>query len=72
MVANSLWNYAFGQICFLTPYDNLQMKKRLFVFLALIFSCADNNQKLLPGSSGNINNISVVINDELWDGEVGE
>jgi len=72
MVFNSLWNYALGQICFLIPYDNLQMKKRLFVFLALIFSCADNNQKLLPGSSGNINNISVVINDELWAGEVGE
>ena len=48
------------------------MKKRHFVFLLFIFSCADNNQKLLPGSSGNINNISVVINDELWDGEVGE
>ena len=72
MVFNSLWNYALGQICFLITYDNLQMKKRLFVFLALIFSCADNNQKLLPGSSGNINNISVVINVELWDGEVGE
>ena len=48
------------------------MKKKLFALLFLMFSCADNNQKLLPGSSGNINNISVVINDELWDGEVGE
>ena len=48
------------------------MKKKLFALLFLMFSCADNNQKLLPGSSGNINNISVVINEELWDGEVGE
>tara|TARA_Y100000766_G_scaffold284172_1_gene301815 strand:- start:47 stop:928 length:882 start_codon:yes stop_codon:yes gene_type:complete len=27
---------------------------------------------LLPSSNGNINNVSVVINDELWDGKVGE
>ena len=35
-------------------------------------SCSDNQQKLLPASSGNINNISVVTNDELWEGAVGE
>lgn len=50
------------------------MRKNLFVLfiLGLIFSCSDDNKKLLPNSSGNINNISVVINNELWDGEVGD
>ena len=43
----------------------------LFIIL-VFFSCSESNESLLPGSSGNINNISVVINDELWDGTVGE
>ena len=46
--------------------------KILLVTLFLFISCSDNEQKLLPASSGNINNISVVTNDELWDGVVGE
>jgi len=46
--------------------------KILLVALFLFISCSDNEQKLLPASSGNINNISVVTNDELWDGAVGE
>ena len=41
-------------------------------FLIIALSCSDNQQKLLPASSGNINNISVVTNDELWEGTVGE
>ena len=41
-------------------------------FLIIALSCSDNQQKLLPASSGNINNISVVTNDELWEGAVGE
>ena len=58
--------------------------KKLFIslfFLSfLIISCSDksdasffssNNKKYLPNSSGNLNNISVVINDELWGGDVG-
>jgi len=43
----------------------------LFLLL-LYFSCADDNQKLLTNSSGNINNISVVTSNELWDGKVGD
>ena len=43
----------------------------LFIIL-VFFSCSESKESLLPGSSGNINNISVVINDELWDGTVGE
>ena len=46
--------------------------KILLLALFLFISCSDNEQKLLPASSGNINNISVVTNDELWDGVVGE
>ena len=50
------------------------MKKTAIIlfFLIIALSCSDNQQKLLPSSSGNINNISVVTNDELWEGAVGE
>ena len=44
----------------------------ILFFLITALSCSDNQQKLLPASSGNINNISVVTNDELWQGAVGE
>ena len=50
------------------------MKKTAIIlfFLITALSCSDNLQKLLHASSGNINNISVVTNDELWEGAVGE
>jgi hypothetical protein len=39
-------------------------------------SCDNNskgeNQKFLPDSNGNINNISIVVDNALWEGEVGE
>ena len=44
----------------------------ILFFLIIALSCSDNQQKLLPASSGNINSISVVTNDELWEGAVGE
>ena len=44
----------------------------ILFFLITALSCSDNQQKLLPASSGNINNISVVTNNELWEGAVGE
>lgn len=44
----------------------------ILFFLIITLSCSDNQQKLLPASSGNINNISVVTSDELWDGAVGD
>ena len=44
----------------------------IFFFLIITLSCSDNQQKLLPASSGNINNVSVVSSDELWDGAVGD
>jgi len=52
------------------------MKQTLLLFsLLLIVSCNNNkssNQKILSNSSGNINNLSVVIDNNLWEGNVGE
>jgi hypothetical protein len=48
----------------------------LSLFIALLFTgCQDSESKnpiLLATSSGNINNISVVIENEMWEGSVGE
>ena len=44
----------------------------ILFFLIITLSCSDNQQKLLPSSSGNINNVSVVSSDEVWDGAVGD
>lgn len=52
------------------------MKHLLFLFtFLLILSCGNkksSNQKILSDSSGNINNLSVVIDNTLWEGSVGE
>ena len=51
---------------------------RYFLFsiltLSLLMSCGDKmpNQKYLPDASGAINNVSVVTENDLWDGRVGE
>jgi len=50
------------------------------VFLALvisigILSCSDKKKDkttYLPASNGNLNNISVVVDNQLWDGAIGE
>ena len=53
------------------------MKKIYFLvatFLAFA-SCEDNgkeNERILSESSGNINNLSVIVDNELWQGQVGE
>ena len=47
------------------------MKRYLLVFV-LLFTCEQDNSSLLPSSSGNLNVISAVLNDELWEGSVGE
>ncbi|WP_026836876.1 DUF4837 family protein [Gillisia sp. JM1] len=48
----------------------------LSLFISLLFTgCQDSESKnpiLLATSSGNINNISVVIENEMWEGSVGE
>ena len=50
----------------------MKQKALILSFLVILLSCSDKNQKLLPNSSGNINNISVVSSDEIWEGKVGE
>lgn len=37
-----------------------------------VLSCDNKNKKELPKTSGKINTISVIIDDKLWDGEVGD
>ncbi|SKB50996.1 protein of unknown function [Salegentibacter holothuriorum] len=54
------------------------MKKTLFLLFSLVFlvSCNENGDKaeerILSDSSGNINQITLIIENELWEGKVGE
>ncbi len=53
------------------------MKKTVLVVFTIIFLIACNNdgsksKRILSSSSGNINNLSVVIDNELWEGSIGE
>lgn len=49
------------------------MKKITLMLLSIVFFCACDEQKVvLPSSSGNINELSVVIDNNLWQGQVGE
>ncbi len=51
------------------------MKKLVFLILActIIISCKESNkQSYLPGSIGGINTISVVVDNQLWKGKVGD
>ncbi len=46
------------------------------LFCALLFACGDkkegDKQIYLPASNGNLNSISVVVDNQLWEGNVGE
>tara|TARA_B110000305_G_C19370406_1_gene604183 strand:- start:4 stop:948 length:945 start_codon:yes stop_codon:yes gene_type:complete len=46
------------------------MRKLLLVFI-IFFGCKESTTNLLPSSSGNLNEISVALSDELWKGPVG-
>ena len=51
------------------------MNKTLFLclyFSLCFFSCQKNDDKLSQETSGAINTISVIIDDQLWNGEVGD
>lgn len=53
------------------------MRKLLLIAIGLLFvmSCEDDNKKkikILPESASRINNLSVVIDNELWENSVGE
>lgn len=45
-----------------------------FLILLLLFSCEekDPNQRTITASSGNINNLNVIADNDLWEGAVGE
>ena len=55
---------------------NFKMKKFIIAALSLIFvvSCNDSkdSKRILSSSSGNINNLSVVVDNNLWESKVGE
>jgi hypothetical protein len=40
--------------------------------LLLLFSCAKERKTALEPASGNINTIAVIIDDQLWNGEIGD
>lgn len=51
------------------------MNKAHFLFLlvmALFFSCGKKNENLPHKTTGKINTISVIIEDQLWNGEIGD
>ena len=47
------------------------MKKAIF-FIAIIFLGCQNDSKIVLASSGNLNEVSVVIENNLWEGVVGK
>ncbi|WP_224488184.1 DUF4837 family protein [Robertkochia flava] len=44
----------------------------LLLLSTFLFSCEESNEKVLPKSVGAINEISLVVDNELWEGEVGD
>lgn len=51
------------------------MKKALFLWLVLVVlfqSCSKKQEENIDKTSGKINTISVIIDDQLWNGEVGD
>lgn len=54
----------------------VSMNKHFFLFLAIIsllfFSCKKQEDNLPRKATGNINTISVIIDNQLWNGEIGE
>jgi hypothetical protein len=49
------------------------MKKALFLcLLGLLLSCIGRKENEPVAASGNLNTISVIIDDQLWNGEIGD
>ena len=45
----------------------------LFLFVSLLlFSCKKENDQVPRKTTGKINTISVIIDDQLWNGEIGD
>ena len=60
-------------------FQTITVRKAKFFFglclLVFLFSCAKDKQKeglLLPASTGKINHVSIIIDDVLWNGEIGD
>ena len=47
------------------------MKKTIFLVAIILFGCNSDN-KIVLSSSGNLNEISIVISNDLWGAEVGK
>lgn len=54
----------------------MQINKKLILFLSFIlllfFSCKKQEENVLRKATGKTNTISVIIDDPLWNGEIGE
>ena len=50
------------------------MKKFVLLLsvLATVFTSCEDEKVILTTSSGNINNLSVIVENDLWKGEVGD
>ncbi len=52
------------------------MNKKLFLVLSVVsflyFSCKKQDDRLVRKATGKINTIAVIIDDQLWNGEIGE
>jgi hypothetical protein len=44
----------------------------LALSIFMLFGCESNNKIALSASSGNINDLSVVVDNDLWEGSIGE
>lgn len=57
------------------PIIQRQLYKFLIViFILLIFSCGEKNPKaiIIGQSTGAVNSVTIIINDMLWNGEIGD
>lgn len=50
----------------------IQFRALLLLLTLTFFSCKESNQRYLPGSIGAINSVTVVIENDLWKGTVGD
>ncbi len=50
----------------------IRFRALLLLLILSFLSCKDSNQKYLPGSIGAINSVTVVIENDLWKGTVGD
>jgi len=48
------------------------MKKALFLCFGFLLACSGSRKNEPVDASGNLNTISVIIDDQLWNGEIGD